>query len=257
MQAICVPYRARPVYLKAFLELVPTYTNNLPIYLGIQDDDLPFNISLARNVAALASIEDGATDLIFQDIDIIPKSGVDYTPSLNPFIWFMTAGGVKIKTSHFTQINGWNPTFKGWGHEDTEFSIRLAQFDIPYTFWPTSPGVADAEVYNLEIPVDADPEQFTRDYFGAHIPHPQFCHLPNHIVRHVKDKGWFTPELVAANQKLYNLIAENGDIIYFNENGLNLIDYSKTQRQLGRTPGVTSILYHSDRVLKVPILQNP
>ncbi len=59
--AIVVPVKNRQAYLEVFLEAIPAYLENVnrlhdfKIFVAEQVDDVPFNLSLSRNVGAPGS----------------------------------------------------------------------------------------------------------------------------------------------------------------------------------------------------------
>ena len=61
-----------------------------------QSPDL-FNLSLSRNVAAWATLDDGESGFfVFYDVDIIPLRDVDYGPRSFNVAWFLSAGSQPI-----------------------------------------------------------------------------------------------------------------------------------------------------------------
>jgi hypothetical protein len=70
--------------------------------------DSPFNLGLARNVAALFALQERRYDyLVFHDVDMIPVSGVDYGFRESQIVWFMNAGTCKVH-KRGRQVDGWH-----------------------------------------------------------------------------------------------------------------------------------------------------
>src|SRR4051812_32491283 len=101
--AIVVPVKNRRAYLDVFLQAIPAYLENVnhlhdyKIFVAEQVDDVPFNLSLSRNIGARFALDDGQFDyVIFHDVDLIPVENVDYGYREKNVCWFMKAGTCKI-----------------------------------------------------------------------------------------------------------------------------------------------------------------
>lgn len=135
MFIVIIPYRDRSEHKRRLLESLPQYIekyHNLSpngidykIIVSEQTDNNLFNLSLARNSAALwANLNyNNITHFIFHDVDVIPISNADYLTEENIY-QFLNHGTVKIIKEDFFKMNGYNPLFIGWGEEDHEFGER-------------------------------------------------------------------------------------------------------------------------------------
>lgn len=141
MFVIIIPYRDRALHKDILLNKLPEYIKNYhnlsdngydyKIIISEQKDNRIFNLSLARNFAALwaeSNFKD-ITHFIFHDVDVVPIKNIDYkTPET--IIYFTNYGSIKIKNEDFFKVNGYNPVFMGWGEEDLEFMERLETHKI-------------------------------------------------------------------------------------------------------------------------------
>jgi hypothetical protein len=191
--AIIVPVKDRAAYLDVFLDAVPRYLrekndlNSFKIFVAEQDDDAPFNLSLARNVGARFALDENRYDfLIFHDVDLIPVENVDYRCGTKNVCWFMKAGTCKIQVQAFKDANGYNPSIWGWCSEDYEFYSRVCDFGHPMETWHK---LAQAE---RAVIVDLDLSPQSRDacvghskwYFGHDGKGP--LHLSYNLTEHIR-----------------------------------------------------------------------
>src|SRR6059058_4595064 len=104
--AVVVPVKDRERYVEILLRELPVYLERVnlirdyTIYVAEQMDDDVFNLAVSRNVGAAAALADGGYDyFVFQDVDVIPVTHVDYRFGGLAEAWFLTAGGCKLLTA--------------------------------------------------------------------------------------------------------------------------------------------------------------
>jgi hypothetical protein len=134
MFAIIVPYRDREFFLSILLEKLTDYLEgSFIIIVSQQKDSLPFNLGLSRNIGAVFAecYYKNISHFIFNDVDTIPLKSIDYLTPEN-IIHFINFGSCKIIKDDFFKINGYNPLYNGWGHEDNDFYERFDAFDIQF-----------------------------------------------------------------------------------------------------------------------------
>jgi hypothetical protein len=173
--AIIVPIKDRDAYLEVFLDTVPRYLREVnrlqefKIFVAEQDDEAPFNLSLARNVGARFALDEDRFDyLIFHDVDMIPVERVDYGYRPENISWFMSPGTCKIHVDAFRDANGYNPSIWGWCSEDYEFYCRVINAGHAITQWNHLPEAKGAVIVDL----DMDPRsrdaciEHSRQFYG-------------------------------------------------------------------------------------------
>ncbi len=156
--AIVVPIKHRDEYLEVFLDAVPRYLREVnglhefKLFVAEQDDDAPFNLSLARNVGARFALDENRFDyLIFHDVDMIPVERVDYGYREENISWFMSPGTCKIHIDAFLEANGYNPSIWGWCSEDYEFYGRLMNAGHAIIPWHQLPEAKGAVMVDLDM----------------------------------------------------------------------------------------------------------
>lgn len=177
--AIIVPYRNRQKYADIFLDLYPKYlyNNNIfdyKIYIAEQTDSYQFNSAISRNVGAKYALSKNDYDyLIFNDIDIIPVSGVDLSYNEEVIAYMMNGGGLKIPTKTFLKVKGYSSFYNGWGCEEEDIWHRLRVLDKETTCWVHTNECKNAKIINLELDIDNEQESYDRskfEFWGAEGP---------------------------------------------------------------------------------------
>ena len=225
--AVLVPHKNREIYQQFQKQYLTAYIKNQGIPHNVvfceQRNDEIFNKSKTLNVAFQFAYNNYRPDyVIVNDVDTIPLN-LDYSYNGTAEIWFGNAGGVKLLSSDFVQVNGYNPNFKGWGYEDSEFEHRLYINNIEHRRW--SDFAVQAEMINFEI--DKDSLSFSQIYFGKENPprfyapseHPLTSHI---VVKH--PRTWYTLDYKKQNAQLLDrvkLLPKTEAIKYFLENGLD------------------------------------
>jgi hypothetical protein len=172
--AIIVPIKDRDAFLEVFLEAVPRYLREVnglhefKIFVAEQDDDAPFNLSLARNAGARFALDEGRYDyLMFHDVDMIPVEGVDYGYRPENVSWFMSPGTCKIHIDAFREANGYNPSIWGWSSEDAEFYGRIINAGHAIHQWNHMPESRRAVIVDLDMAPQSREAclEYSRRYF--------------------------------------------------------------------------------------------
>jgi hypothetical protein len=108
--------------------------------------------------------------------------------------WFLDAGSCKVHRATFLHVNGYDPTYAGWGAEDTDFCCRLTTLGHDARLWHHTEEAQDAVVCNLELPdlPDAGALAWSRRYFGLTGPRgPRFVPFRSSPPLPRYDKGDF------------------------------------------------------------------
>jgi glycosyltransferase involved in cell wall biosynthesis len=161
--SIIIPYRNREEHLQIIIPRLQELfkDQSYEIIVSEQDDTDNFRISCVENVGFIHSKGD---IVVLQQVDYYPTDDVSYkvsdTPILparkgiflskdnkNPRDFFDIPGGYRkwseeiddafyggvicMTRSHFEQINGLNPLYKGWGNEDEDLRERFVWANIP------------------------------------------------------------------------------------------------------------------------------
>src|SRR5437868_11744272 len=110
--AVVVPVKDRERYVEILLRELPTYLERVnlirdyTIYVAEQIGEDVFNLALSRNVGAAVALADGGYDyFVFQDVDVVPVTHVDYRFLGRGEAWFLTAGGCKLLASDLVRVN--------------------------------------------------------------------------------------------------------------------------------------------------------
>jgi glycosyltransferase involved in cell wall biosynthesis len=173
--AIVVPVKNRQAYLDVFLEAIPAYLekvnglHDFKIFVAEQVDEVPFNLSLSRNIGARFALDEDRFDyLIFHDVDLIPVENVDYGYREKNVCWFMKAGTCKIHKQALLDANGYNPSIWGWCSEDYEFYSRVCDFGHQMETWHQIPESRNAVIVDLDMNPQSRDEcaAHSRWYFG-------------------------------------------------------------------------------------------
>jgi hypothetical protein len=198
--ALIVPIKDRDPYLQVFLKEVPNYLENVnglhdyKIFVAEQYDEVPFNLSLARNIGGLFALGENRYDyFIFHDVDLIPLCGVDYGYRDWNVSWFMKAGTCKIHPQAFLDANGYNPAVWGWCSEDYEFYSRVCDFGHAIETWHQSAESRGAVIVDLDL----DPQSreacvaHSKWYFGHDGNGP--LHVSYNLTQHIRP-AWQVPK---------------------------------------------------------------
>jgi FkbM family methyltransferase len=246
--AVLVPYRDRQRYLEVFTQAVPDYLERVngirdyAIYVAEQESGDLFNLSLSRDVAALAALVDGGFDyFVFHDIDIIPLAHIDYGPRDFNVAWFLSAGSCKVRVEDFVRANGYNPAFVGWGDEDVEFYHRLETVGSVVREWHRIDESRAAVAMNLDWPELPDDEslRWSRSYFGHEAEGPRFVTW-SRVTRgrplepYDKTNGFLLKEQRVRNQALWGGVrglSTDGKLAYLKANGLNRVHLEGARRE--------------------------
>jgi hypothetical protein len=244
--AVLVPHKDREVYQQFQRQYLTTYLEKQGIPHNIvfceQQNNELFNKSKTLNVAFQFAYKNYNPDyVIVNDVDIVPLN-LDYSYNDTAEVWFGDAGGVKLLSSDFIRVNGYNPNFKGWGYEDSEFWHRLQINDIKHKKW--SDFAVQAEMINLEI--ERDSLSVSQSYFGTVNPPRFFAPSEHPLTSHITIKHprtWDTPDGRQQNAELCDgikLLPKTDAIRYFLENGLS---------QVASTPSV--VISETDTVAEI------
>jgi hypothetical protein len=179
---IVVPYRAREMHLRIFVQALRNYfardkiDRDIPYRVTIveQESGLPFNRGALKNIGFI--LGRGESDYTcFHDVDYLPI-WADYSWSEfpTPIVWYgaerrpiapgRNAGmadhdmdeffgaAVLFPNAMFERVNGYANAYFGWGFEDTDLKNRLTLARIPTgrrrgTFQPLD---HDNEGYQLD-----------------------------------------------------------------------------------------------------------
>jgi hypothetical protein len=244
--AVLVPHKDREVYQQFQRQYLTTYLekqgiNHNIVFCEQQNNEL-FNKSKTLNVAFQFAYTNYNPDyVIVNDVDIVPLN-LDYSYNNTAEVWFGDAGGVKLLSSDFIRVNGYNPNFKGWGYEDSEFWHRLQINDVKHKKW--SDFAVQAEMINLEI--EGDSLSVSQSYFGTVNPPRFFAPSEHPLTSHITIKHprtWDTPDGRQQNAELCDgikLLPKTDAIRYFLENGLS---------QVASTPSV--VISETDTVAEI------
>jgi hypothetical protein len=173
--AVLIPCRNRERYLSVLLEELPRYMeeecglNEVVFYIAEDTGTGPYNAGLARNVAALAALEDGGYGhFIFHDVDVIPVAGVSYRPLKQPVGWVLNAGTCMMEPQQFCAANGYDVGFFGWAPEDRDLLQRLAFVGHPAALAFREPGADRVVLVDLEWPgiTAEEANRRSQGYFG-------------------------------------------------------------------------------------------
>lgn len=225
--AVLVPHKDREVYQQFQKQYLTTYLEKQGISHNVvfceQQNDEVFNRSKTLNIAFQFAYNNYRPDyVIVNDVDIVPLN-LDYSYSDTAEVWFGDAGGVKLLSSDFIRVNGYNPNFKGWGYEDSEFEHRLHINDIEHKKW--SDFAVQAEMINLEI--EGDSLSVSQGYFSKENPPRFFAPWEHPLTSHITIKhprNWDTPDRRKQNAELCDgvkRLPKTDAIKYFLENGLD------------------------------------
>jgi hypothetical protein len=226
-------------------------------YIAEQTSPDPFNLSLSRNVAARAALEDGGFDyFVFHNVDLIPLEHIDYGPRSFNVAWFLDAGSCKIRRDDLVAANGYDPAFVGWGGEDLDFYLRLSHVGADVRDWHRIPESRRAVIVNLELPAlsDEDALAWSRRYFGHRGVGPRFVpyRRPRHgqaLERH--DKGDFMyqeqRERNDARGRSVGELPGAQRTAHIRDNGLNLVRLEAAAREI--QGGVRWLRYRTDEAL--------
>lgn len=165
MYSIIIPYRNRELHLQVLLPALMDHFKNdsYEIIVSEQANNDNFQISCVQNIAYNYARGD---TLIFHQVDYIPTEDVSYVVNDSPVLpaqrgiflaedytslremtdipagyrtWSdkiddrFYGGVICMKKTHFEQINGFNPLYKGWGNEDEDLRERFVWANIPVT----------------------------------------------------------------------------------------------------------------------------
>ena len=136
---IIIPYRDREKqlikYLDHTLPLVKECLDNFRIIVIEQGNTKPFNRGLLINVAVNYLKIQPDDEIIFQDVNILPrrsaliecyKNKIDDTTVLGIYSRVENLGGIiKMKKSTFESVNGFPTNYWGWGFESNTLKERL------------------------------------------------------------------------------------------------------------------------------------
>jgi hypothetical protein len=226
--SIIIPYRNRKSHLDVLLpRLIEFFKNkeNYEIIIAEQYNNEPFQKSRLFNLSTLFS---KGEILIFHDVDYIPHNNVSYETSagvplfplrraffkdekgdnlpyhlipdgykhFNIDVKDCSGGIVVLDRSLFSQVNGFNPIYQGWGKEDDDFRDKLVSlgykwkrntvgdFDVlphPHNF----PGAGDTQFQiNEKTYIDTlkgKPQIGLRETHGELIKHEQILHNIFHL----------------------------------------------------------------------------
>jgi hypothetical protein len=245
--AVLVPHKDREVYQQFQRQYLTTYLKEQGISHNIvfceQQNNELFNKSKTLNVAFQFAYNNYNPDyIIVNDVDIVPLT-LNYSYNNIAEVWFGDAGGVKLLSSDFIRVNGYNPNFKGWGYEDSEFWHRLHINNIENKKW--SEHVVHAEMINLEMS-ETDSLVASQEYFGRANPPRFFAPWENELTSHITIKHprtWDTPDNRKQNAELCDrvkLLPKTEAIKYFSENGLS---------QVASTPSI--VVSETDTVAEI------
>jgi hypothetical protein len=263
--AILVPYKNRERYLQVLLERLPRYLQEenrieeYVIYVSEQTSGDVFNLALSRNVAALSAIQDNP-DLkyfVFHDVDMIPLQGVDYGPRDYNLAWFVSAGSCKILVADFLKANGYDPSYVGWGGEDTDFYHRVCIMGGKLREWHRIDESKGAVIQSLEMPNLSlfESTRLSRSYWGHSGEGPQFVPYlgpdGNAIERYDKWRDFFLPDFKRKNDQLCESVRHAPRPVkleYIKNNGINrvAIEHVNAHRNLDR---IVRLSYRTDEVL--------
>jgi len=235
--AVVLPHKDRDVYKNFQKYYLSDYLSKQGIehklFFCEQRDNLLFSRAMAINVGVLFALEHYAPDyLVIGDIDLVPLT-VDYTYPGTAEVWFGNAGGIKLLTTDFLLVNGYNNIFRGWGYEDSEFWYRLDVLGVPVTYWKYK-ALEGTTMVDLEMNT-LDSYAHSLNYFGGltniRFFHPQEVDVTKHI-NTVYPKTWLTDDIKTQNAKLSDSIKALPKyelIPYFMRHGLHEINPRKIE----------------------------
>lgn len=177
--AIIVPYRNRQKYVDILLDLYPKYLHqndifDYKIYISEQLDSYQFNSAISRNVGAKYALAQAAYKyMLFNDVDIVPVSGVNLNYNTDCVAYVMNGGGLKITTELFQSIKGYSTLYNGWGCEEEDIWQRLRTLDKEPICWVHVPESKNAKIINLELDIDNEKDSYDRskfEFWGAEGP---------------------------------------------------------------------------------------
>jgi hypothetical protein len=253
-----VPVKDRQRYVDELLVRLPEYLEDLNgihdylIVVAEQTDDELFSSSLAKNVGARHAIDVFRPGyLVFQDVDMIPLSGVDYRCRDRITICFLNFGSCRVPTAEFVSANGYNPNIFGWGYEDSEFYDRLESHGFDCERWDRSAEAERAVVIDLDL-CNSTPDEdrsFSRWYWRRSDDRGPQLVSPDWPLERYDKASWKTEDIRKRNLSFVDAILTSHPsrrMPYYRENGLNLIDLdSVTADQQGR---VVRLRYDAARV---------
>lgn len=237
--ALVVPHKDRDYYKDFQKDYLPDYLSKQgidhKIFFVEQKNSQPFNKGKTINYGMLFAIERyNPNYVIMSDIDMVPLN-VDYRYNGTAETWFCNAGGIKMLTSDFVNINGYSNDYEGWGGEDGDFIDRIHNFKIKDVFWPHKN--LDAKMVDLELPVVIDTFENSYNYFkidnGPRFYHSEEVEETRGKILQKHNKDWYTPEKSKENfNYLDNFIRTksfNELMDYYKNNGLNQLDIEKVR----------------------------
>jgi hypothetical protein len=230
---VIIPHKDREEF-KNFQELYLTqYLESQglehKVFFCEQRDDQMFSRAASLNVGFKFCWEDYRPDyVVVGDVDMVPLN-VDYEWGGVAEAWFINAGGFKLLAADFIAANGYNNNFRGWGHEDSEFWLRLGSVGVKNTKWRPS---YKAEVVDLEMKC-SDSEAKSVWYFGnktnVRFYRSDEAEVTREVVSSVK-KTWYSDQGSLANKEMLERIRampRDKRSSFFSKNGLNSIDPEK------------------------------
>lgn len=227
--AVLLPHRDRKEFKDFQISYLPNFVKSqgidCKIFFCEQKDDKVFNRSRCINFAFKFCMENYSPDyVVVSDIDIVPFV-VDYGWHGVAEAWFMNAGGMKILSTDFEMVNGYNNNFYGWGYEDSEFWFRLDCFGVKNRRWPAPTGT---EMVDMEMH-EGDSKAVSLSYFGS--DNPRFFHCKEKeetkCINFKPKKTWYNEKNKKRNVDILHTIRsmpQDERLKYFKSNGLNEIN---------------------------------
>ena len=170
--AIIIPFRdsdpeqPRTKQLNEFIKYMSNYLKDITYKIFVieqSDDSKKFNRGELLNIGFKFAEQEGFTNFIFHDVDLLPSAELKkyYTdaPDKNPIhiaaVWsrygknpYYFGGIVAFNKQMFNKINGFPNNFWGWGGEDDELYKRTKPY---YTITKSKNGsIRDLENMNLQ-----------------------------------------------------------------------------------------------------------
>ena len=174
--AIIIPFRdsdpeqPRTKQLNEFIKYMSDYLKDITYKIFVieqSDDSKKFNRGELLNIGFKFAEQEGFTNFIFHDVDLLPSAELKkyYTdaPDKNPIhiaaVWsrygknpYYFGGIVAFNKQMFNKINGFPNNFWGWGGEDDELYKRTKPY---YTITKSKNGsIRDLENMNLKQKLD-------------------------------------------------------------------------------------------------------